>query len=110
MSTSEPISYDVTDGGILVSVTAEQGLDLTIPTQKTNAVRANMALCLERLAALHAAIPAMVTELTAVLAEIGEPCGICEGEQGHYTEGPDGPEWHECHVCAGSGSRESVAA
>lgn len=110
MNSTDPITYDVTEGGIVVAVTEEQGFDLTTPFHMTNALRDNLALCKDRLAALQAAIPEMLAELDQALAEIGDPCGICEGTQGHMVEGTDGPEWIECNVCAGSGSREPVAA
>lgn len=105
MSTTAPISFDVTEGGIVVRVTDEQGLDLTIPSEKPNAIRANLTSCTEALKALHAAIPEMLRDLTTALGELGQPCGMCDGEQGHEVEGPDGAEFTECPVCEGSGIR-----
>jgi len=105
----DPIRWDVTDSGLVVGVTDEQGLDLTVLSQKTNARRANFADAIERLVLLQAEVPAMLAELRAAHAELGEPCGICEGGQGHYVEVPDGPEWVECEFCAGSGIRQLVA-
>lgn len=104
---SKLVDYDVTEGGVIVRVGDEQGLDLTIANEKVKAIRANLTKTQGLIAALGEAIPGMLADLAQALAELGEPCAVCGGEEGEEDR-PD--NWAYCVGCGGSGVQRKAAA
>lgn len=110
MQTPELVDYEVTDGGVIVRLTKDQDIDLTTPVDTVAAHAENATAAFAKLTALQATIPLMLNELAGLLAELGDPCPVCEGRKGReINRGPvDG--WEDCGACEGSGIRAGAAA
>jgi hypothetical protein len=59
------IDYEVTEGGVIIRVTDDQGLDLTTPYEDPDKIQANVAWARSTIAALVESAPGFIQELEA---------------------------------------------
>jgi hypothetical protein len=102
-SADQPALIEATDGGAYIRV-GDVELAIVPPNQAdadrtfTYAVQAHAAI-----AALLQQGPAALADLDALIAELGIPCGTCEGSKGREVAPWTGQSWVDCPACEGVG-------
>lgn len=96
----EHFDFEITEGGVLISLGAEEGLDLTTPNEDPDKIQANIATVKALLEKLGAAIPAILQGLEDLAAETGRTCDVCKGER-EIAFGHDGSV--RCERCDATG-------
>jgi hypothetical protein len=106
--TEHDFMYDVTEGGVLIRYGVDDAIDLTTPSENPLVMLANIDTVSSLLQNLLDQAPAILAELAALRAEIGEPCGVCNGDGGQ--EAGTGPlRWVDCPACDGNRVQEVAA-
>jgi hypothetical protein len=106
-NTTPEIDFEITDGGVIIRIGDDQGLDFTTPYEDPDKIQASIAHTKALLEKLGAALPGILLGLEDLALEVGQKCETCGGDEEIPTKGRTTTK---CPDCNGNGRRYPAVA